>query len=212
MKTHPPVRSQSRSLAAILERAPRLQKQVVDHFYDRIEDAAAVLDAATDTAGRFPRTLLALEKSRRERIETAYLPARAAIRDAQVALHLLTLGYLPSSMAMLRQAAEELCLAHLVKHEPSVLLIGRRIALGAASRALHRRHDLGRDQEVCDRLSALIDRLDSALTEDRRPVFFGPQYDTRSLPGIYAQVENIRQVGVQIGTFLKDLLLVETAR
>lgn len=212
MKTHPPVKSQSRTLGGILERAPRVQKQVVDHFDDRVEDAAAALDAAMDTAARFPRMLLSLDKARRERIETAYLPARAAIRDAQVALQLMTLGYQPSSMAMLRQAAEELCLAHLVKHEPSLLLIGRRIALGAASRALHRRHDLGRDQEMCDRLFTLIERLDKALTEDKRPAAFGPQYDTRSLPGIYAQVENIRLVGTQTGAFLKELLLVEAVR
>lgn len=196
---------------AITDRAERVQRQVIAQLDDRLAEACAVLDRGADTLGRFGRLTESLRGEHRERVETALATARAALRDAGVALQLLTLGHLGASMTLLRQSAESLCLAYLVKHEPSILLLGRRIEAGAASRALHRRHDLGPDQAIADRLFARIDRLKEAQAADGS-VALGAHFDRGRIPEYYLQLENIRRTGEQIAFFLKELLLVEAAQ
>lgn len=209
MKTATKEKSQPRHLAAMTERAARIQGLILDQFEDRIQEAGAALDNGFDLVARFNRMTLTFDLKRKEKLETSFLPARAALRDAGVSLHLMTLGYLPASMTLLRQSAESLCLAYLVKREPTLLLMGRPVALGAASRALHRRHDLGNEQATCDRLFTLIDRLEKAVTGDHKPVALGAQFDRSVIPGYYAHVENIKLLANQISEFLKEVLLVE---
>src|SRR2546430_480379 len=117
----------------ITDRSGKIQKQVIHTMDDRLLDVCAVIDKGADLAGRFGKVSESLEPMRRERVETSLDTARAALRDAGTSLHLLTLGQLHASMAMLRESAESLCLAYLVKHEPALLLLGRKIQAGAAS-------------------------------------------------------------------------------
>jgi len=189
---------------AITDGAGRIQTQFVSQLDERLIDVCAVLDAGADLLSRF-------DPDHRLRVEAPLDAARAALRDAGVSLQLLTLGHLNASMSMLRQSAESLCLAYLVKHEPSLFLLGRRIEIGAASRALHRRHDLGADQAIADRLFTLIDRLKESMAGDRRAAL-GAAIDRSRMPEYYLQLENIRRVGEQITACLRELLLVEAAK
>lgn len=196
---------------AITDRAVKIQRQVLLQLDDRLIGVCAAVDKGADLAARFNKLAESLDPMRRDRLETSLGAARAALRDAGVSLQLLTLGHLNASMALLRESAESLCLAYLVKHEPTLLLLGRRLEAGAASRALHRRHDLGGDQEIADRLFSLIDRLKAAMATDRR-IFLGSHFDRDRIPDYYLQLENIRRVSDQVVAFLKELLLVETAK
>jgi len=196
---------------SITDRSGRIQRQVISQLADRLIDVCAAIDKGADLAARFNKVAGSLESVRRDRLETSLSAARGALRDAGVSLHLLTLGHLNASLSMLRESAESLCLAYLVKHEPTVELLGRRIELGAASRALHRHHDLGPDQEIADRLFALIDRLKASLSAERR-VFLGSNFDRNRIPEYYLQLENIKRVSDQVVALLKELLLVETAK
>lgn len=201
----------SKHYHAITDRSEKLQKQFIEILDDRLLEACSVLDAGADLVGRFNKLMESSAPERRLRVETALDTARASLRDAGVSLQLLTLGHLNASMALLRQSAESLCLAYLVKHEPTLFLLGRRIEVGTASRALHRRHDLGPDQAIADRLYTLIDRLKESMAGDRRAAL-GAQIDRSRMPEYYLQLENIRRVSDQIVACLKELLLVETAK
>ena len=196
---------------AITDRSEKIQKQVLHELDPRLIEVCAVVDKAADLAARFGSLSESLEPARRERLEASLYTARASLRDAGVAVHLLTLGHLSASISMLRESAESLCLAYLVKHEPTAAVLGRKLDPGVASRALHRNHHLGPDQEIADRLYALIDRLKDALVAERR-VFLGSHFDRNRMPEYYLQLENIKRVSEQLVDFLKELLLVETAK
>jgi len=195
----------------ITDRSLKIQTQVLRQLDDRLIEACAMIDKGADLAARFNKLADTLEPMRRERLETSLSTARAALRDAGVSLQLLSLGQLNASTAMLRESAESLCLAYLVKHEPALLLLGRKLESGAASRALHRHHDLGADQEIADSLWTLIDRLKASLAADRR-IFLGSHFDRNRVPEFYLQLENIKRVSEQVVAFLKELLLVETVK
>jgi hypothetical protein len=196
---------------AITLRAEHIQRQVVSQLDDRLLEVCAALDNGSDLIGRFNKLTETVSQERRMRLETGLETVRCALRDAGVSLQLLTFGHLNASMSLLRQSAESLCLAYLVKHEPTLLLLGRRIEVGAASRALHRHHDLGPDQIIADRLYMLIDRLKESMAADRRGAL-GAHFDRSRMPEYYLQLENIKRICDQIVSCLKELLLVETVK